>query len=175
MKLKAFFAVAAIAMLAACSTSYRATDVNNPKVVVVSDNLRTSFASQYPNASDAVWMNYDPNVVILNDWELADWSAMDASDYVVRFNMDNENYYAWYDKDGTWVGSAYVIKDYNTLPAAINSTLTSQFPGYSITSVNREFKKDRAAYEIVLKNNDSKVVALVDMQGNIIKQKTKSK
>lgn len=171
MKTKVFL-VAAIVMFAACKTPYRATDVNG---VVVPDAARTAFTAQYPNATNVVWSNYDPNIVVINDWELSEWPVMTSSDYVARFNMDNENYYAWYDSDGNWIGSAYVISDYTMLPSAVHNALDKQFPGYTITSVNREFKKDRAAYEVVLKNGDTKVVALVDSDGNIIKQKTKTK
>lgn len=97
----------------------------------------------------------------------------DVSDYVVRYDMDGENYYAWYDSDGSWVGTAYVVKDYTRIPAAINTSLTAQYPAYTITSVNREFHKDRKVYEIVMKKEDAKLVLLVDDDGNIIKYKAK--
>lgn len=171
MKLKAFVAVAAIVIFTACGTPYRATDVNG---VVVSYDLQRSFTDQYPTATAIVWDNYDPNVVVLNDWELSEFAVLDASDYVVTFDMDGEKYYAWYDSDGTWVGTAYVVSDYTKLPSAVNATLNTQFPSYRITNVHREFKKDRVAYEIVLKNDDTKVVLLVDNEGNIIKQKSKT-
>ncbi len=171
MKLKTFLAVAAITIFAACETPYRATDT---ATFVVPDDLQSSFTTQYPNATNVTWSNYDPNVLILNDWELSGFTPIDASDYVVSFDMDNEKYYAWYDTDGTWVGSAYVVSDYATLPEAVRTALTQQFPSYNISNVNREFKKDKVAYEIVMKNDDSKVVLVIDNEGNIIKQKTKS-
>lgn len=167
--MKQFLAVAAIVAFSACETSYQATD----STFVVPNETRVAFESQYPNVANVSWSNYDPNVIILNDWELAGWQTVDESDYVVRFNMDNEDYYAWYDSDGTWVGTAYVVRDFNTLPSAVSSTLRTQFPAYTISSVNREFHKDRSAYEVVLKSNDNKIVALVDSNGTILKQKTK--
>ena len=171
MKIKTFFAVAAIIIFTACGTPYRATDVSG---VVVSDDLQRSFSDQYPAATSIVWDNYNPNVVVLNDWELSEFPVMDVSDYVVSFDMDGEKYYAWYESDGTWIGTAYLVTDYTKLPSAVNATLNTQFPAYKITNVNREFKKDRIAYEIVLKNDDTKVVVLVDNDGNIIKQKSKT-
>ncbi|MEI9909872.1 MAG: PepSY-like domain-containing protein [Bacteroidota bacterium] len=171
MKFRTFLAAAAIIIFAACETPYRATDNSGIAVPV---EMQTAFSAQYPNAGNIVWTNYDPGVVVLNDWELSGWAPVDATDYVVRFNMDNEDYYAWYDLDGTWIGTAYVVKDYTLLPSAVQATLNSQFPAYSIASVNREFQKDRVAYEIVIKKDDTKVVMLVDNEGNIIKQKTKS-
>lgn len=170
MKLKTFLAVAAIATFAACGTTYKATDTG---VIVVSDDTRNAFVAQYPTSSNVVWSNYDANVVPIHDWELAEWPLLDATDYVVKFNMNNANYYAWYDSDGTWIGTTYAISDFTTLPSVVNTTLTRQYPAYTITSVNREFQKDRMAYEIVMKKDDGKIVLLVDNVGNIIKSKTK--
>ena len=170
MKLNHFLAIGAVAIMAACGTPYRAT---NTDTFIVSTNAQTAFMNQYPTASNVAWSSYDANNIVVYDWDLAGWSTMDASDYVVRFDMDGENYYAWYDTDGTWVGSAYVVKDYTRLPATIHTSLTAQYPMYTITSVNREYWKDRNLYEIVLKKDDSKVVALVDADGNIVKYKVK--
>jgi uncharacterized membrane protein YkoI len=109
------------------------------------------------------------------DWELAGWNAMDAGDYVVTFTMDGDNYYGWYDDSGNWIGSAYVISDYSTLPAAINTTINNQFAGYTIQRVQREFWKDHMAYEIKLKKNDNdKVKLLVDTDGTVLKQNNKN-
>ena len=170
MKMKTFIAVAAIALITACGSPYRATDTT----FIVPDATQRAFAAQYPYGTNVVWSTYDPNVIILNDWELTEWPAMDAGDYAVRFDMDNENYYAWYDSDGNWIGSAYVVKDYNNLPSVVRTMLNNQYPAYTISSVNREFAKGRVAYEILLKKDNNKVVMLVDNNGNIIKAKIKT-
>jgi hypothetical protein len=169
MKLRIFILAAGMAMLAACGSTYRATDQTT---VVVPAGTQTAFVTQYPTASNTVWTTYDQVVVPL-DWDLTGWNTLDAGDYVVRFDMDNEKYYAWYDTDGTWIGTAYVVNDYKLLPDAVNTTINNQFSGYTITNVTREFQKDRVAYEIQLKNGDTKAKLLVDANGNIIKQKTK--
>ena len=173
MKLKNLVAGAAIVLFAACGTPYRATDVSGN--VVVSSSTQQAFYDQYPNATNVLWSSYDPNVIVVNDWELAEYGTLDESDYAVAFDIDNDRYYAWYDRNGNWVGSAYMIKDYTLMPSAVHSTIRSQFPSYTITSVNREFKKDRVCYEVVLKRDDSKVVLLVDNNGNILKQKARTK
>ena len=67
---------------------------------------------------------------------------------------------------GRWLGGTGTYNPNNT-------TLNAQFPGYAITSVNREFQKDRMAYEILLSNGTSRAKVLIDANGNIIKQKTK--
>jgi hypothetical protein len=143
--------------------------------VVVSGSMQQSFYDRYPNATNVVWSSYDPNTVILNDWELAEYGTLDANDYAVAFDMDNERHYAWYDESGNWIGGAYIVRDHAMLPSAVHSTIRSQFPSYTIKSVNKEFKRDRTSYEVVLKRDDSKVTLLVDENGNILKQKSKMK
>lgn len=173
MKFRNFIGVTAIVgMLASCGTPYRATDTNN---ITVSTQSRSNFTTQYPAATNVIWTNYDGSTVQLVDWDLAGWTTMDAGDYLVKFNMDNDNYYAWYDSDGTWIGSAVAMKNYtNGLPAAINTTIQNQFQGYTISTVNKEFQKDRTAYEIELKKDNTQVKLLMDSNGNIIKQKMKT-
>jgi uncharacterized membrane protein YkoI len=170
MKLRDFMIVAATVAFAACGSPYRATDTT---VVVAPSGVQTAFTTQYPTASNVVWTNYDVAVVPI-DLELAGWTAMDEGDYLVRFDMDNDNYYAWYDENGNWIGTAYAVKDYSTMPAAVTNVVNTQFSGYTITSVNREFQKDRVVYEVELKGSDNRIKMLVDGSGNIIKQKTKA-
>jgi hypothetical protein len=171
MKLKTFIAVAAIVLLTACSSSrYRASDTG----ILIPVEAQRAFDYQYPSSMNIVWASYDPNVVIVNDWELTGWSGIDRDDYEVRFDMDGEKYYAWYDRDGTWIGTAYVVNDFNTLPAEVRNTINMQYSTYTISKVNREFYKDKTVFEVVLKNPDNKMVLLIDPNGTIVKSKAKS-
>ena len=169
MKLKTLIAVAVITLFTACSSTYRATDTG----VVISTDASRAFDLQYPTATNVAWSSYDPNIVILNDWDLAGWTVIDADDYVVQFDMDNEKYYAWYDTNGEWIGTAFVVNDFSTLPDMVRSTIDTKYPGYTISKVNKEFHKDRIAYEIVLKDGDTKQVALIDLNGVVLKSKMK--
>ena len=89
--------------------------------------------------------------------------------------MKGDKYYAYYDPSGNWIGTAYVLTDYKSMPNGINTMITSKYAGYTITSVDRVMQKDRIAYEIQLKNGNSKAKILVDENGNIIKEKTVNK
>jgi hypothetical protein len=170
MKLKIISLVAATVVLLSCgpsrynnsssNTAYRA-----PRVIV------TSFETRYPDATDVVWSNYDPAVTTPVDWDLNDWSVLNSGDYVARFNVGKDQYYAWYDASGNWIGSTYAIGDYSMLPPSVSTVLRDKYNGYNIESVHKEMWKDRNAYEIKLRNGDAKVKMLVDVNGNIIKQK----
>lgn len=171
MKLRNMLAAAVlVTTFAACETTYQATDTG---VVNVPLTTQTAFIEQYPNSRNIVWAQYDPNVIVLNEWELTGWQTLDQSDYVVRFDMDNENYYAWYDSDGTWIGTAYVVNDFSTLPTLVSSAVRNKYPFHTMTNVSREYYSDRMLYEVVVKKDDQKVVMLVDANGNIVKEKVK--
>jgi len=189
MKLRNLFTiVAAGGVFAACNPSYKATDTSTSSTdsttavstdatssttVNVPEGTRTAFTTQYPTATNVVWVNHDAQAEVPIDWEMAGWTALDTDDYLVRFDMDNENYYAWYDNTGTWVGSVYVMKDVTQLPEAVSKVITEKYADYTIKSVNREFQKDKMAYEVELTKTDSKAKVLVDPNGTIIKEKTK--
>ncbi|HEX6334706.1 MAG TPA: PepSY-like domain-containing protein [Flavisolibacter sp.] len=171
MKLKLLFMIAAASLLFSCGTTTR-TSTGQYEAYGVPAVIETSFTTQYPNATDVVWSRYDL-VAVPIDWELVGWPAMEADDFVVQFNMDNEKYYAWYDSGGEWIGSAYVVADPSTLPAPVTTAVNNRYAGYTIESVQREFWKDQMAYEIKLKQGDTKVKMLVDANGNVLKEKTK--
>jgi len=173
MKLKILMFAAAMAILASCGPSYRVTD-GSAVVIDVPTGIQTTFTTQYPTAGNVIWSTYDVTTLPI-DWELSGWPAMDEGDYLATFTLNNDKYYAWYDSNGDWIGTAYVISDYKSLPSAINTMINDKYPGYTITEVNREMQKDRMAYEIQLKSGDSKAKLLVDENGNIIKQKTVAK
>lgn len=168
MKIGIMSLVVATGLMVSCGPTQYGTTTSGSKVPTV---ITTNFERQYPSATEVVWGSYDVAVVPI-DWELTDWTAPGTDDYMVTFNSGTDKYYAWYDANGDWIGTAYTVKS-NSLPTAINTMLNDKFNGYTIEMTQKEMWKDRVAYEIRLKNGDSKTKILVDNEGNIIKQKTK--
>lgn len=169
-------AMAAAVLFAACGTPSNTNTISstssNPAYSVPS-NLQPVFLAQYPNASNVTWAAYDIALVPI-DWEMTGWTVLDPSDHAVTFDLDGQRYLAWYDADGTWIGSTYVVNDYAKLPAAVQSVINTKYSGYTIQKVHQEMWKDQMAYEIKLKKtDDDKVKLLVDSQGNILKEKLK--
>jgi hypothetical protein len=158
---------------AGCGSSSNMSSGYSSTAVVVPATTQTEFQLRYPTATNIEWARYN-DVAVPIDWDLTDWVVLDDNDYVVRYTMDNNNYYSWYDSDGNWIGSSYMLTDYTRLPAPVSSLISSQYGGYTISSVNHETWKDRMAYEVELKNATTKMKLLVDANGNILKQKTKS-
>jgi hypothetical protein len=171
MKLNLMGLALALIMLYSCGpTTYSSTSENAAFSAPAS--IQTNFNTQYPGATNVVWSKYDVSLVPI-DVELAGWTNLDANDYAVSYNYDGQKYISWYDSDGTWIGSSYVISDYAVLPTSLNSIISQRFPGYTIEKVDKEMWKDQVAYEVKLKNGDSKVKLLVDANGNILKEKMK--
>ena len=139
------------------------------QTIVVPDQTRATFQTKYPNVSDPSWSRYEPMDNI--DWEWSGWPRLDTSDYMVRFNVDGNDYWEWYD-DGTWIGTVTTMKAYAGLPAAVNKTIQSDYPGYSIVSVDKEIDKNRTAYEVELMKGEDKVKTLIAENGNILKKKS---
>lgn len=161
-------------LFASCGTTSRTTTSDNAAYyVTVPQNIRTSFSIAYPDASNVAWNRYDA-VTVPIDWEMAGWTVLDPSDYVVTFDQGKSKYYAWYDSDGTLVGTATAITDNTNLPGAVNSLLQKNFSDYEIVSIEKEMKNSQTAYEIKLKKtDDDKIKLLVDSDGKILKQKNK--
>ena len=170
MKLKIVSLVVAATLIMSCGTTYTSSSDNAAYNVAVPSTIKSNFAVQYPDATNIVWNSYDMNTVPV-DWEMAGWTVLDANDYVVTFNVGPNQYYGWYDNNGTLVATAYPINDYSQLPYAVNTMLQKDYKDYSIESVQREMWGTQTAYEIKLKNGDSKTKLLIDSQGNILKQK----
>ena len=158
------------------TTAIERTDVNEPVNTSTSTSLnvpeptRTAFTTKYPNAANVNWRRYEPVNTI--DWDWTGWPKMDTSDYAVSYNADGSEYWAWYDQDNNWIGSVTTVTDVSTIPAAVTKTIQKEFPGYTVTSVDKENDKNRTAYEIDLTKGGEKAKLLVAEDGKLLKKKT---
>ncbi|HEX7844806.1 MAG TPA: PepSY-like domain-containing protein [Chitinophagaceae bacterium] len=139
--------------------------------VVVPEPTQTAFKTRYPAAASITWKRYEP--VDRFDWTWAGWPVMDTADYWVTYTDDGVEYWTWYDENNNWIGTSSEITNHSSLPAAVSKAVTSNFPGYTITSVSRENDKDRTAYEIKLEKGADKAKLLVDENGRVIKKTSK--
>jgi len=133
--------------------------------------IESVFNKQYPGATNMKWSTYDSLAAIPIDMRLTGWKKMDAEDYMVKFDLKGETYYAWYNSKGKWIGSASPMTDLDKLPAAVktalNNAIKTRYTGYSITQVNREFETGKKSYEVELTKDDGKVRMMVSSNGKI--------
>ena len=96
---------------------------------------------------------------------------MDTEDHMVKFESNGETYYAWYDSNGKWIGSASPMTDLKKLPpavtTAVNNAIKTRYAGYTVSQVNREFQTGKKSYEVELTKDDNKVRMLVNSAGKI--------
>jgi hypothetical protein len=137
--------------------------------VEVPATTKTSFEAKYPKVGNVTWTRYVTTDVPI-EWDWVGWPVMDDNDYLATFEMDNSNYWVWYDDNGAWIGT---VTEVNTsgLPDAVNSTIKSQFPGFTILSAKKENDKNRTAYEVKLENGSDKMKALIAEDGTLMKKK----
>lgn len=173
MKSKILGLVAAASLaVASCSTTYNSTSDNAAYNVTVPETVRHNFAIAYPDATTVVWNSYDANNVPF-DWELTEWSPLSTNDYAVTFTMGNTNYQAWYNSNGTLVGTTSMVSN-NGLPYAVNTLLRNSYDTYTIDGIQKLERGTQTTYQIKLKGtDDSKLKLVVDANGNILKQKDK--
>lgn len=173
MKLKIFALATITSFLFACSSTYKTTSTSQNAAYSVPTGIKTTFATQYPTATSVTWGAYDANVVPI-EWDLTGWPALTSSDYMVTYNVGPDRFYSWYDANGNWVGTTYALANNSILPSAVMNTINTQFNGYTVDKVQKENWKDQTAYEIKLTQGTNLLKLLVDQNGNIIKQKTKT-
>jgi putative PepSY-like beta-lactamase-inhibitor len=158
------------------STATAPTSLTNPPAVIPEynppDNVRTSFQTKYPGASDVTWSPYKTYDRI--NWEWTGWPSMDTSYYAVNYTVDNKPHMSWWDKLGKWIGSSSTIEDSTMLPDPVKKTIKNNYAGYKITSIDEENDKNRTAYEIKLEKGDAHARILVDRNGKILKKDAKA-
>ena len=153
------------------TTTTTTTDVDNTRVDVP-PAAKTSFETKYPNASNVRWSRYEAPAD-RSTMEASDWNYnLDSNDYVVMFNWDNADYYAWYD-DGNFVRASTRVSDHSKLPASVNDAIRKQFADYKIVEVDKEHDKDRVVYEVDFEKGEDKMKVTFDENGTVVKKKGK--
>lgn len=164
--------LATVCLLAACETTQTATNTAAYPAYDVPAVVTTSFTTQYPGATEVRWMT-STDVPLVVEREFVEWPVVE-NDHVARFRMNGVDYYAWYDANGTWIGTATAISDFNSLPSAVRATIDRDYQGYTITSVNQEWRGDVQTYEVEMKSSTHKAKLHIDQNGNVIKSKVKA-
>ena len=178
--------IAAVSLLSACNNDKNDKKVEMPgevpiatvvtaaktegKSVVVSadavpDSVKKSFTTEYPTIQKVEWVKYEP----IESDEL----KMDDEYYYVRYNNNGADYISWYNNRGDWVKTSTKVAGNSNLPDAVNKTINDQYPGYTITEIDKENDKDMVMYEIDLEKGDAKAKLKVLEDGTIYKRKEK--
>ena len=129
----------------------------------VPDSVRKSFEIKYPRVERAEWVRYEP--IESDDLD------MDDNYYYVRYNTSGADYTSWYNNRGEWVKTSTKIEGNTNLPDAVNQTINSQYPGYTIVEIDKENDKNTDMFEIELKKGEEKVKVKILPDGSVFKRK----
>ena len=135
-------ATSAIISLGSCAQ----TGVNVPA------NAKTALSQKFPDATHVKWQKENDN-----EWE-------------AEFTLNEKDYSANFDNQGTWKETEYKI-DTDEIPAAVKTTLDEEFTEYTIEGSELSETATGKIYEIELKKGEEKLEVTFDMKGNVIQKK----
>jgi len=114
--------------------------------------VKTAFEQKFPDAKKVKWEKENEQ-----EWE-------------AEFKMKGIEYSANFDINGSWKETEYEIKK-SEIPAAIKTTLESEFADYKIEEAEVSETKEAKVYEVELEKNESEIEVVFTADGKIIKQK----
>ncbi len=130
--------------------------------------VQTSFTTKNAKAEKVSWKRYtatadedDDRLIPNNDYY-----------YVVYYN-EGADYRTWYDTTGTIVKTSMKVAGPKELPAAVNKVINEQFPGYTVSEIDKENDKNIDVYELELNKGEQKSKIKITPDGNIVKRKDK--
>ncbi|HEX7844234.1 MAG TPA: PepSY-like domain-containing protein, partial [Chitinophagaceae bacterium] len=129
--------------------------------------IQTSFTKRYPSATNVRWYRYSPTTTVVEPgyW----YSTLDPNDYYVSFMWNDDDYIAWYDNN-EWIYSTQRI-DNTALPEAVSRAISSQYPGFIITDVDREHDQKQMLYEVKLQKGNQRWNVHYTPEGAVFKKK----
>ena len=170
--LKTCFIVTAITITLSSFTANAFAGINKlsgADTVIVPDNVRVTFQTKYPQATNVVWYKYQD----MND-EYTDTypGYYDPNDFYVTYRNDNTDYVTWYSPKGEWVMTTNTITSDKLPPAALKA-LQQSYNGYTISKVDEDVYSGGTRYDIKLTKGNEKLKIHITADGQILKVKDK--
>jgi len=137
-------AVAAIFSLTACAQSGKS----------VPAKVKTAFSQKFPNAKKV------------------SWDKENAHEWESEFTMNGKEYSANFATDGTWKETEYRVKS-SELPAAVKSTLKSEFKGYDLEKAEVSETPEGKVFEMKIENDEHDMEVVMDGNGKVLKKESK--
>ncbi len=117
----------------------------------VPEKVQNAFSQKFPDASKVKWAKE-------NDTE---WEA--------EFKLDKVKYSANFDNEGNWKETEHAIKA-GELPAAVKTTLDSEFSDYKIEEAEVSETAEGMFYEFELEKGKTEMEVSIDADGKVVKK-----
>lgn len=112
-------------------------------------NVKTAFNQKFPTATNVKWGKENSK-----EWE-------------AEFKMDNKEYSANYDNNGSWIETEYVITT-NEIPEEVKTAIDKDYVGYNIALSEVSETVTGKVYEFELKKGTKKIEVAFDPYGKVI-------
>ena len=99
------------------------------------------------------------------------WEKENETEWEGEFKRNGLEYSANFLEDGTWVETEYEINKKN-VPANIQKTLDSEYPGYTIEAAEISETVHAKVYEFEIENGETELEVVIDLKGKIIGRST---
>jgi hypothetical protein len=143
--MRTIFLFIAIAMFAGCTNAQKVKEADVPQAV------KAKFQSQFPTATGAKW-------------------EKENADYEVNFNLGKVETSAVIDANGNLKETEAEI-EVSDLPAAINTYITTNYPGYKIGEAAKTTDANNVVtYEAEVSKAKDKFDLIFDASGNFVKK-----
>ncbi len=166
--LKTCFIVTIVTMMLSLITTNGFAGVTKD-TVIVPENVRVTFQTKYPQASNVVWYTYQD---MKDEYTDTYPGYYDPSDYYVTYHSNDIDYVTWYSPTGEWVMTINTISN-DKLPAPALKALQASYNGFTVEKVDEDRYNGGIRYDVKLRKGDEKLKVHVTADGQILKAKDK--
>lgn len=125
--------------------------INTACAQEVPENVKSSFNSKFPNATEIKWEQEHKN-----EWE-------------AEFKVNGVDYSANFNSEGEWKETEHEVK-IDQLPKAAQTTLSTEFASYKVIEAEVIETPKFKGFEIKLKNSNSVIEVVMDENGKVLKK-----
>jgi len=97
------------------------------------------------------------------------WGKENATEWEAEFTMNNKEYSANFNIDGTWLETEYKIGE-KEIPAAVTKTLGKEFPGYKLLESEVSETAKGKVFEFEVQTGKTKMEVAINVDGTLIKK-----
>jgi len=130
---------------------------NSPKPKdTVPEKVKETFQKRFPQAKKVKWDKENKN-----EWE-------------AEFKMNNREFSANFNVDGTWKETEYEIQQ-SEIPPLVKATIDSLFTGYEIEEAAVVGNSEIKGFEIELKNEKGHLITIISRDGKVLEKRSAEK
>ncbi len=113
--------------------------------------VKTAFTEKFPDAKKV------------------EWGKENATEWEAEFKINNQDYSANFNSNGSWKETEYRIKK-SDIPEAVQSTVSENYGDYTLVIAEVSETAKGKVFELLLKNGGKKTEVVIYPNGQLVKQ-----